>query len=235
MRRAALLAGTLALALMLPTAGRASECAKLPIGPGLAALGWQTHTFDGIPPTVFRGTAEGTIEVRADRSAAVLYRRLDDVLDGVGVEGVPVLAWEWQVIDGLPATDLGRPDGDDRPLAVHVWFHPKDGEAGMLARLSAAFGMPPGKVLTYVWGGDRAPGSMFVNPHNREQGRMIALRRADARTGEWFGERVDLAADYARAFDATVTKPAAIAVSGDADDLAAMSQARIRNLRFTAR
>ena len=229
-RRAALL---LALAaLTWPGAGRAVENARVPIGPDLGGLGWQAHTFDGIPPTVFSATATGTLQVRADHSASVLYRRLDDV----GIDRAGVLAWEWQVVEGLPASDLSLPDGDDRPLAVHVWFHPADGEnVGMLARLGAAFGKPPGKVLTYVWGGDRTPGSMFVNPHNRESGRMIILRRADAHTGEWLSERVDLAADYARAFGGMATKPAAIAVSGDADDLARMSLALLRNLRFTAR
>lgn len=219
-------------ALTRPLAGHAVEDVQVPIGPDLDALGWEAHTFDGIPPTVFSATAAGTLQVRADHSASVLYRRLDDV----GIDGADVLAWEWQVVEGLPASDLSLPDGDDRPLAVHVWFYPEEGDdVGMLERLGAAFGLPPGKVLTYVWGGNRAPGSMFVNPHNREKGRMITLRAADARTGAWFSERVDLAADYARAFGGMATKPAAIAVSGDADDLASMSLALLRNLRFTAR
>jgi hypothetical protein len=219
-------------ALTWPLAGRPVENVQIPIGPDLGGLGWQVHAFDGIPPTVFSATATGTLQVRADHSASVLYRRLDDV----GIDGGRVLTWEWQVVEGLPASDLSLPDGEDRPLAVHVWFYPADGDGvGMLERLGAAFGKPPGKVLTYVWGGDRAPGSMFVNPHNRESGRMITLRRAGARTGEWFRERVDLAADYARAFGGMATKPAAIAVSADADDLASMSLALLRNLRFTVR
>lgn len=220
-------AGVLVAALALPLVAGASRNAVVPVGPDLADFGWETHTFDGIPPTSFTGTSDGVIAVKADHSASVLYRRLDDLDDG------RFLAWDWQVVDGLPATDLTRADGDDRVLAVHIWFRPRDGDVGMMARLAAALGdVPPGRVLTYVWGGDRERGTMFENPHNPENGRMIVLRPSAAPTGEWMMERVDLVADYERAFGEPATLPAAIAVSGDADDLMEMSFGLIRGIRF---
>lgn len=223
----------LALALLAAPfpAARALLPLQVPIGPDLAKLGWQSLTFDGIPATGYTGSKDGVLEVRADRSASVLYRPLTDV----DLAGAHVLQWDWQVVDGLPPTDLEKRGGDDRALALHVWFYPRDGDAGLMARLGAAVtGMPPGRMLTYVWGGEQPVGSMFANPHNPEKGRMIVLRGSSAPLGTWLHERIDLAGDYAHAFGGPAPKPAVIAVSGDSDDLGRVSLGRVRGLHFTA-
>ena len=101
----------------------------VPITPDLTANGWKVLAFDGIPATQFTGTADGTLEVRADRSSSVLYRVVDD---GPSMPGK--LSWSWQVIDALPATDLSKTDGDDRVLALHIGF----ADDSFLSRLKGA-------------------------------------------------------------------------------------------------
>lgn len=53
---------------------------------------------------------------------------------------------------------------------------------------------------------------------------------ADAPTGVWFAETVDLKADYQRAFGTPSPGVMYIAVSGDSDALGLISKGMIRNI-----
>ena len=194
----------------------------LPVGPDLTALGWEVLTFDDIPPTMFLGTQSGEIEVRSDSGSSILYRMVaDDPLQ------VSTLSWSWQVINGLPATDLRLADGDDRVLAVHVVF----AEDGFMSRLKGAFHpFARGRVITYVWG-DSVKAEL-PHPHLPDQGFMVIRKTSDYPMGKWFTETIDLKADYKRAFGKALPPVAYVAISGDADDLNAMSFGMIKDIRL---
>lgn len=195
---------------------------SLPVGPDLAALGWEMLKFDGIMPSIFSGTADGVIDVRSDSGSSVLYRTVAD--DPVQAR---TLTWSWQVVDGLPATDLRNTDGDDRVLAVHVVFAEDD----FMSRLKGAFHpFARGRVITYVWGDDKK--AEFPHPHLPDQGFMIIQKTSDYPTKKWFKETIDLEADYKRAFGKELPPVAYIAISGDADDLNAMCYGRIKDIRL---
>lgn len=201
---------------------QANTIDTMPVGPDLSALGWEMLEFDGIMPSMFAGTADGIIEVRSDRGSSVLYRQVADD---------PVLAqrltWDWRVIEGLPATNLRQTDGDDRVLAVHVVFAEDD----MMSRIKGAFNpFARGRVITYVWGDDEK--AEFPHPHLPDQGFMIIRKTSDDPMREWFTETIDLKADYERAFGRVLPPVAYVAISGDADDLNAVSHGQIRNIRF---
>ncbi len=120
----------------------------LPVRPDLAKAGWKVLTFAGKPATRFTGRADGTIQVTATNSVAILYRRVPD-----GDRPKRQLTWRWRVDKPTPATDLSRKGHDDRPLALHVWFPNDPDQTALLERLETAlagiFGVPlPGKVLT---------------------------------------------------------------------------------------
>ncbi len=73
-------------------------------------------------------------------------------------------------------------------------------------------------------------GDVLVNPHYEDEGRIIVLRGGRPPENVWLDERVDIADDYRRAFGEQPTAPSFVAISGDADDLQAMSQGLIRDL-----
>ncbi len=222
MRRTTLIAGLCFGVLIAATAVAGIVARTLPISPDLTSSGWKVLAFDGIPATHFNGTDDGVLEVRSDRSSSVLYRPIDD-----GPKMPRELSWSWQVVDGLPATDLSKTDGDDRVLAIHIGF----AETGLVSRLKGMVSpFAQGRVLTYVWGGARE--TSFPHPHLPKNGYMIIRRTAEAPSGRWFEETVDLTADYKRAFGETPPPIAFIGISGDADDLASMCFGKIKDIRF---
>ncbi len=216
------------MVLNLPTAATAQPDAY-----DLERMGWRILAFPGIAETRFAGRPDGSIEVRAMDSSALLYRAV-----APAERRGHFLNWRWRVDKPLPPTDLAAKGEDDRAIALHVWF-PKDNEPTGLLRslydgvISAIAGIPlPGKVLTYVWGGSGQRGDRFANPYAGPDGMMIILRSSDAPVGRWFSESVDFAADFERAFGYPAPAPSHVAISGDADDTDGMSQALITDITF---
>lgn len=203
-------------------AAPAHAAGTVPIRPDLAGAGWEVLSFSGIPETSFTATADGVMEVTADKSSSVLYLKIADT-------PVPVrrLSWQWRIAEPLPATDLSKTDGDDRALSLYVAF-----SDGSLASKVKAMMSPlaAGNVINYVWGGARELD--MPHPHFPDSGRLKVIRTTDAPVGEWLSESVDLAADYERAFGRPAPGVAYIGISGDADDVGSISRALIRDIRL---
>ena len=229
MLRGSLIASCLATTLLASPVG----AEPLPGGPDLARSGWKTWSFPGIASTDFSGLADGGIVVSANKSSALLYRPLPK-----SGRSYRSLAWKWRVDQPIPATDLTRKGGDDRPLALHIWFPEVEEETGLFDRIGDFItkdvaGLPEaGKILTYVWGGQQAPGESFVNPYTGAKGRMIVLRSDDAECGRWYRERIDFAADYRRLFGHRAPAPMYIALSADSDHTGGHSVGQISELRL---
>ncbi len=88
-------------------------------------------------------------------------------------------------------------------------------------------------MLVYVFGGDGARGDVVQNPYTSGSGVYVVLRPADAPTGEWLSESVDLAADYRAAFGDDAGILVGVAVASDSDDtggrnVAALSEMVLR-------
>lgn len=234
-RRAAVLAIFIGLfGTAIPAWSTVPLPARVPIGPDLAELGWRELTPPDSDPTRFEGRRDGSLMVSAESSASFLYR---DVANQA--RGKPVLQWRWRVDKSSPPTDLSRKGGDDRPLAVHLWFPPGAAAASRFnvfdQVLAWAFDVPlPGKVLTYVWGGTAAAGEKLDNPYLERDGVLIVLRPGDTPKGRWFRESIDVSADYAAAFGSAAPPVAYIAVSADFDDTMGASMAMIADIAFVA-
>jgi len=212
----------LALVLAAGVITGAAAAGPLPVVLDLHPAKWEMLSFKGMAETSFRAAPGGAMEIVADKSSSVLYLKVAD-------DPVPAthLSWEWQVIDALPATDLSRTDGDDRILSIYVAFS----DGSMTSRIKAMVSpLAAGKVLNYVWGGDREMD--IAHPHFPDSGRLIVKRTVHAPAGEWVSESVDLAADYRRAFGTPAPGVAYIGVSGDADDLGLVSKGLLRNIRL---
>jgi len=138
-------------------------------------------------------------------------------------------SWSWAVDESVPATDLARKGGDDRNISLYFVFVPQSEAAGLKGKgIRSLLGNKSVRIIQYAWGGNVARGSVIASPYGPAgQGVTIALRSAG--TGS-HNERVDLAADYARAFGGEKGALVGLAVSGDSDDTKSVIRASIGNL-----
>ncbi len=199
----------------------------------LKQQGWQELLFDGKEPNTFAGQSDGAIIVGTDESVSLLYKPLE-----IDLAKTPQLSWSWKVDQSVPVTDLSVKGKDDRSLALYVSF-PFDYErAGFWERftrdLVVAFKGEdtPGRVISYVWGGDEEPGTIIESPYLKSAGALIALQKAGTSDGKWLEQKVDIAKDYERIFGQPANKPYQIAISADSDDSKVMSVGWVKDIRF---
>lgn len=218
---------------LLSTLGLTSLPSALPISTTLEQSGWALLTLPGKSSTQFVGRADGVIEVKANNSVSFLYREIP-----APSRHKRFFSWRWRVDASTPTTALDRKGRDDRPLAVHLCFSDHASKTGWerfrSSLLANVFGIPvKGKLVTYVWGGFGSRGQRFPNPHFKGDGVIFILRPGNSTTGAWFREKVDVAADFNRAFGYVPSAPSCVAISADADDTGTRSDALIADLQFT--
>lgn len=200
--------------------------------PNLARAGWKEFIFSDISPARFRDAGEGVLDIRSRDGASILFRELTDA-ERAG----RFLRWRWRVDQSVPPTDLLVVGMDDRDLAVHIWF-PEENTDGVFAALGRSFakamGAPTtGKALSYIFGGRGERGQQLSNPFREGEAVYIILRPSGTDKAEWFGEKIDIANDYERAFGRPAPSPSYVAVSTDSDDTGTVSAGQIAGLRFT--
>ena len=215
------------------TAVTGSHGADPALGPGLEAQGWQLFSHPNWDAARFSLTSDGAVRVSTDNSTALIFREI-----ATADRNRRRLSWRWRVDETMPPTDIRVKGGDDRPLALHVWFEEDPDRTTILTRLAdglleSLFGVPvSGNVLTYVWGGRGWRGEAQPNPHIGERSWMIVLRPGTAPTGRWFTESVDLAADFERAFGYAPRGQRLVAIAADSEDTMTRSVAHIADIRF---
>lgn len=215
MRRLTALALTLAMLAPLPAAAT---------GP-VAFDGWTEQRFSLFSPVRFR-QAGNSVSIRADSGVSLIWRALPQAF-----WPARNARWSWEVGQGVPATDLTLKGGDDRNLAVYFVFMPEDvaRKFGDRPNLRSLLGEDQARVLVYVWGGDAARGQVLPSAYLGARGRTVVLRGPV--TGQ-FSERVDLAADHARAFGSAPAALVGLAVSADSDDTDSVIEATLSGLRI---
>lgn len=218
---------------LLVGAGVAGADPPAAIDDSLRKAGWTLFSDDRWAPARFQIRPDGAIEARSDNSTALIWKKVDE-----GDAQKSRLTWDWRVDEIMPPTDITVKGGDDRPLALHVWFMKPRDQLNFLERLRADFielwvGLPVhGRLLTYVWGGRGKPGDAQPNPHVGDGSWMIVLRNSDARTGVWLPESRDLVADYRAAFGEDPPARGIVALAADSEDTQTRSRAAVRRLRF---
>ena len=188
---------------------------------------WRRLDLPDKRPTEFAFDRAGGVVVQSDRSVAFLYRDIGNAVSS----SKRILTWRWRIEQDFPPTDLTRPGGDDRPLAVHLWFSDGD-HPSLFGRFGWLFGYPHiSHTVTYVFGGRQPTGSLFVNPFH-ENGAIFVLRGPGTSVGSWYTENRNIDADIARAFAAPpmIKTLKYIAISADTDDTGAKSRARVGRL-----
>ena len=203
------------------------------VAPELAAEGWRELPNPNKKENVFGLTPEGAIEVISNDSVSTLYRPAE-----VEIDERPILTWRWRVDEPAPATDLSVKGTDDCSLAVYVGFPFDPEQASFFDRLKRPLveswvgDDAPGRVLRYVFCGSHEQGEVVESPYMGSAGMTKVLRPADSPTGEWFDERVDLAADYREAFGEEPSDPTQLAIQADTDNTHSASRAAVADLAF---
>jgi hypothetical protein len=223
----------LCAAMLAAVPAQANQTAGPAIDPRLVARGWTLFESPEWKPARFDAAENDTIRVTTNDSTALIWRNLDDA-----VKQRRYLSWRWRVDAAMPPTDIRVKGGDDRPIALHVWFEGPPGRKSFIGSIrntliEALFGISvSGRVITYVWGGTGAPGDAQINPHIGDYSWMIVRRTGTAQTGIWLDERVDLAADFRRGFGEDPPAARMIAIAADSEDTHTASTALIRDIRF---
>jgi len=140
-------------------------------------------------------------------------------------------SWSWTVEQSVPATSLAQKGGDDRNVSLYFVYVPESVAPGLRnANIRSLMGNADVRVIQYAWGGNHSQGQIIQSPYGPPgQGVTIPLRQAGTGSHK---ERVDLAADYARAFGGEKGALVGLAVSGDSDDTNSVIRAAIGNLRL---
>lgn len=221
--------------LILLTIG-AAAAAEGRIDPRLLEAGWRELTFEDKPANRFELVDDGAIRVASEGSVSILQRPVQ-----VDLEANPILTWRWRVDEAVPPTDLTRKGGDDRSLALFVTFPFRPGEASFFERLKrgmvemVAGEDAPGRVISYVFGGQGARGEIQESPYYGSAGANVILRPAGAASGTWFEERIDVAAAYRQVFGSAPDAPTHIGITADSDDTGTRALGLIEGISFEPR
>lgn len=228
--RRRLLAGLSAASLWSPRAPLAA------LDPALEADGWREMTFRDKPGNHYRLDGSGAVTIESRASVSVAWRDLP-----ADPRRTPILRWRWRVDLPVPPTDLSRKGGDDRSLAVYLAFAWVPEQANLLERsvravLSSLAGQDlPGRLLTYVWGGNGRHDGWIDNPYLPAGAKLRVLRDSSAPLGTWLEERVDVSADYRAAFGEDPPEVERIGVGADSDDTASAAKGAVRDLGWHPR
>ncbi len=221
----------LLVALIISTNAGAQEKPK---DMSLAQQGWREVLFENKKPNNYFTHEDGSIIVGTNESVSLLYKEVK-----VDLAQTPNLSWSWRVDVAVPPTNLRVKGEDDRSLAIYVSF-PFDREnSNFFERffydlVAAIKGKEtPGRVLSYVWGGDAEPGTITESPYLKSAGALITLQRAKSSGGDWYEETVNIVEDYKRVFgEDAPNQPYQIAISADSDDTKVPSMGWVNNIRF---
>lgn len=196
-------------------------------GLGQSRVGaWTRLDMDGKRPATMTVAQGGVITIEANNAVSFFYRPL------LASEMTQDLSWRWRVDATPPATALNVTEQDDRPLAVHVVFS-APANSNFFDRLSRGIkGMVAGplfqgRMITYVFGGAHAAGTRLPNPYLPNDAAIIVLRDGRTPVAQWFEERVNPGADYARVFGEAAPRPTLLSISSDTDDRGGKAQASI--------
>lgn len=160
---------------------------------------WKVR-YDSAKPTYKVEEADGARFLRA-RSVKLGYQAARQV--DWDLAQYPILVWRWRPIEFPKGSDERESSRNDSALAVY-----------MLVDYSRIRGP---QAVKYVWSESVPTGTQLES--NLGLTKVRVLRTGGADKGKWIEERVDVRADFMKAFEVKeVPKPAGIAVLTDADD-----------------
>jgi hypothetical protein len=200
----------------------AAQVTAVSAGPISFATGWKEQRLSLFSSNDY--SFGSSLGLSSDGSVSIAWTRV-----GQADWGAKAASWNWSVDQSVPATDLSKKGGDDRNISLYFVFVPESAAPALEgANIRSLLGNKDVRIIQYAWGGNHGKGQVIASPYGPAgQGVTIALRQAG--TGS-FSEKVDLSADYARAFGGEKGALVGLAVSGDSDDTSSVIKAAIGKL-----
>jgi hypothetical protein len=163
---------------------------------------------------------DGRHAVRSESSAAASMLR-----ETLRVEAADLgkVSFSWKVPALIGTADLMQADYSDSPVRVVLAF---EGDRSMFSAKNAMLselaltltGEPlPYATLMYVWGTNRAPGSIIVS-HRTDRIRKLVLESGPQHLGRWLDYERDIKADFEKAFGEAPGALVGIGIMTDTDN-----------------
>jgi len=184
---------------------------------------WKTLNFFSIPATKYKMNGQ-SVDITANKSSSVAYKSLKQN-DWKSTRA----SWRWSTTKSVPPTNLGKKGTDDRNIALYfVFLDEKTARRiGRTASITKLLRAKNARILTYVFGGNKPRGTFQRNPYLGKRGMIIVKRPAGSGR---FSEKVNLAADYRRAFGAAPDALVGVALASDSDGTKSAVMARVQRL-----
>jgi Protein of unknown function (DUF3047) len=228
-----------------PAALRALPISTLQAGAPLPA--WlEPFAFQDRPQrtefALVRDAGRTVLRARAHASSAALLRRLS-----VDPNVLPLLEWDWKVMNLLERSDLATRAGDDFPARLYVTFDVPLEQFNPVQRIFLALARAiwgeslPLAALCYVWDREAPAGTIVPNAYT-DRVRMVVAESGPAGLGRWLRMRRNLVDDYRRAFGdddpAFARQPVpqvnSIVLSSDTDNTGEDAEAFFGDVTFRA-
>jgi Protein of unknown function (DUF3047) len=192
------------------------------------SLPWQHRAFPGKKQTDYRAALhEGRNAVRSESSAAASMLRQTLRVEAADLGQV---SFSWKVPALIANADLTQPDTSDSPVRLVLAFEGDrskfSAKNAMVSELALALtGEPlPYATLMYVWGTQRAPGSIIVS-HRTDRIRKLVLESGPDHLGRWLDYQRDIKADFEKAFGEAPGALVGVGIMTDTDNTRGQAQA----------
>jgi Protein of unknown function (DUF3047) len=189
---------------------------------------WQHRAFPGKKQTNYRAILhDGRRAVRSESSAAASMLR-----ESLRVEAGDLgkVSFSWKVPALIANADLTQPDTSDSPVRLVLAFEGDrakfSAKNAMVSELALALtGEPlPYATLMYVWGTQRAPGSIILS-HRTDRIRKLVLESGPQHLGRWLDYERDIKADFEKAFGEAPGALVGIGIMTDTDNTRGQARA----------
>lgn len=231
------LAAVLALAVMMPLSGNASEG---PVWVGRfdrSLTPWQEVRLGAklLPNTFTLREWDGVaaLEVQSVGSMSLLARPIT-----VDLTRTPVLCWRWRIDAPLKSSDMTQRSGDDYAARLYVSLAIPDSEKslGLRAQLRIARSIwgasVPDATINYVWDNRQPVGAERPNPYT-DRTTMVVQRSGAADAGSWVQERRNIGRDIVRLHGASATA-VQLAITADTDNTGETARAGFADLHWVS-
>ncbi len=215
---------------------------RLPTPFSLAAIrdglpeGWSIYRLFRFKPLTsyevvpLNGT--NVVHAVANRSASGLDQHVS-----IDLNEFPLAEWRWKVPKLIEGADNTVPAHADAPARIVFTFEGgrdrlPDDEKLNYDLAKALTGNPlPYATLMYIWEPDRAEGEILTH-HNSSRVKMVVAANARRDLTAWHEARVNVLADYRRAFGEDPPRVKTVGIMSDSDNTGSSVEAFYGDIRF---
>lgn len=198
--------------------------------------GWRPYRLARFKkPTEYRLVRYGgTVALQAQAEGSASGLRFDTAID---LREYPWLTWRWKVTSLIDGADNTLAHVEDSPARVVVMFHggrdslPAAEQINYDLALAIGGNRLPYATLMYIWENNLPEGAVIPH-HLTGRIKMIVAASGPDGVGAWREQRVNVLADYRRAFGEEPPRVKAIGIMSDADNTGGSVTAYYGDIRF---